>query len=299
MFPGLRDRNRATPVVRRNDEWVSHTQGSDVEMGAAEPMRSDAIEVEEGRLEGIESLEDYPWFKERHRVFPAVFENRDHHKIIDLSAGVGCAAIRVKELYDRDIICNDITPTCLKVLGRLGLQTTSFSLDDPSAPFPFPDGSFDCAISLVTIEHLTNVDHFLSETNRILAPGGFLYISAPNYAAPEYALKLLFSGRSFHDPLGPKEDRYEFFGHIRYFTYKTLRDYVASFGLTLDTVYIARPEGSSRYLALYESSRWKALSYRHLMSLRHRLLPARWASEPILCYQKTSPNGQTSRKVVL
>jgi hypothetical protein len=35
------------------------------------------------------------------------------------------------------------------------------------------------------------------------------------------------------------------------------------------------------------------------MSARHQLLPPRWASEPILCYQKAGPNGHKSRKVVL
>jgi SAM-dependent methyltransferase len=262
-------------------------------------MRADAIEVEESRLEGLDDLSDYPWFKERHRVFPAVFEDRDHKKIIDLSAGVGCAAVRVRDQYNPDIVCNDITPTCLKLLRKSGLNTVSFSLDDPDTPFPFADGSFDCAISLVTIEHLTHVEHFLSETRRILAPGGYLYISAPNYAAPEYALKLLVTGRSFHDPLGPVEDAYEFFGHIRYFTYKTLRDYVSAQGFTLETVYVAKPEGSSRYLELYENSRVKALTYRYLQTARLRLLPPRWASEPILCFQKGGPNGHKSRKVVL
>lgn len=232
-------------------------------------------------------------------MFPAVFEHRDHKRIIDLSAGVGCAALRVKQRYNPDITCNDVAPTCLKLLRKSGLNTVSFSLDDPGSPFPFDDASFDCVISLVTIEHLTDVDHFLKETYRILQPGGFLYISAPNYGAPEYALKPLITGRSFHDPLGSLEERYEFFGHIRYFTYKTLRDYVASFGFTLDTVYIAKPEGSSRYLALYQRCRWKALTYRYLMSARHRLLPPRWASEPILCYVKAGADGRRTRKVVL
>lgn len=263
-------------------------------------MRTDAIGVEEGRLQGIESLDDYPWLKERHRVFPDIFEQRCHQRIIDLSAGVGCAAKRVSDGYDADIVCNDISPTCLKVLQNSGLETVSFTIDDPESPFPIADGSFDCAISLVTIEHLTYPDHFLSEARRILAPGGYFYISAPNYAAPEYSLKLIASGRSFHDPLGPMEDRYEFFGHIRYFTYKTLRDYVSSFGFSLDTVYIARPGGSARYQALYEESPMKALTYRHLMTARHRILPPRWASEPILCYQKSdeSPH-RAARKVVL
>jgi SAM-dependent methyltransferase len=262
-------------------------------------MAERAIEIEESRLVGVETLGDYQWFKERHRVFPAVFENRGHKRIVDLSAGVGVVAKRIKEQYSPNILCNEITPTCLKVLQNEGLDTVSFSLDDPETPFPLPDGSFDCAVSLVTIEHLSNVDHFLRETSRVIAPGGFLYIVTPNYAAPEYALKLFATGRSFHDPLGTMEDRYEFFGHIRYFTYKTLRDYVASHGFALDTVYIARPEGGSRYLALLERSRLRALSYRYLMTTRHQLLPPRWASEPILCFQKATPDGRKLRKVVL
>jgi SAM-dependent methyltransferase len=263
-------------------------------------MRADAIEVEEARLVGIESLDDYPWFKERHRVFPAVFEGRDHKRIIDLSAGVGCSAIRVKELYGADIICNDVTPTCLKVLGRLGLSTVSFDIDDASAPFPYPDDSFDCVISLVTIEHLTNTDHLLAEIHRILAPGGFLYIEAPNMAGLEHTANLLFKGREFGNPLGDVDERYEFFGHIRHFTFASIRDYVASFGFKLDTVYIAAPGGSSRYKALHKRSPILALGFKYAMWLRHLVLSPRWACEPILCFEKASSEGRRRlRKVVL
>lgn len=265
-------------------------------------MRKDAIIIEETRLKGIASIEDYPWFKERHRVFPAIFEDRNHKKIIDLSAGVGCAARRVKDLYKAEIICNDISPTCLDILKQLGLPVTSFNIDDPNVAFPFEDATFDAAISLATIEHLLYPDHFLKETWRILKPGGYLYICAPNYAAPEYLIRPLLFGRSFHEPLGSDEEKYEFYAHVRYFTYLTLRDFVTSVGFRLDTVYIAKPAGSSRFRELEAKSRLKALLYKNLMTLRHRLLPPRWASEPILCFSKPSPgmkNKKKTRKVVL
>lgn len=263
-------------------------------------MIIDAVEIEEGRLKGIEKIEDYPWFKERHRVFPAVFENRGHKKIIDLSAGVGCAARRIKDLYGAEIICNDITPTCLNILKQQDLKTVSFDIDDPKNPFPFEDASFDAAISLATIEHLIHPDHFLRETNRILEPGGYFYICAPNYAAPEYLIKPLFWGRSFHEPLGSEEEKYEFYAHVRYYTYKTLRDFVSTFEFCLDTVYIAMPGGSSRYRKLYERSRIKALAYRNIMRLRHKVLPASRASEPILCFRKGRVDRRRkTRKVVL
>src|SRR5574342_272963 len=94
-----------------------------------EQMRNDAIELEESRLQGIEKLEDYPWFKDRHRVFPRVFENRQHKRILDSSAGVGCTGKRIKDNYPADLVCNDISPTCVKILRDLGICTMSFDID--------------------------------------------------------------------------------------------------------------------------------------------------------------------------
>lgn len=109
--------------------------------------------------------------------------------------------------------------------------------------------------------------------------------------APQCALKLLVCGRSFHDPLGPEEERYEPFGHIRYFTCKTPQDYVRSLGFVPDSVCVALPAGSSTCRALYARSRWNALSDRYLMWARQHLLPPGCASERILWYQKV-PEGK-------
>ena len=55
-------------------------------------MRKDAILVEESRLVGVECLNDYKVIKERHRIFPAIFEERNHRNILDIAAGVGFVA---------------------------------------------------------------------------------------------------------------------------------------------------------------------------------------------------------------
>ena len=263
-------------------------------------MIKQAVRWEEDRLRGIEGIEDYPWFKERHRIFPAVFEDRGHRSVLDLSAGVGCAARRIRDAYPCELLCNDISPTCLKILARQGLPTVSFDLDDGEKPYPFEDGRFDAVISLVTIEHLIDLDHFLNETRRILKADGRFYLSTPNYAAPEYALRLLFRGKTFHDPMSGPEGRYEFFAHVRFFTYRTLLEFVGSFGFAPEAVYLALPGGSSRYMSLYAASRWKAWAVRSVMGMRHRLLSARWASEPIICFRKTNDGKpRRVRKVVL
>jgi 2-polyprenyl-3-methyl-5-hydroxy-6-metoxy-1,4-benzoquinol methylase len=265
-------------------------------------MKKQAIEIEEKRLEGIQSIEEFPDFHERHRIFPAVFENRQHKKILDIAAGVGCAAQRIHEKYPAELLCNDITPTCLRILKKLGLATVSFDLDDAEQAFPFADGSLDTIVCLATIEHMVNIDHFVQEIRRILSDDGYLYMSTPNYASLEFLPQYIFKGRSFHDPLSKSSrQRYEFYAHVRYLTYRTMIEYVSSFGFVLDTVYLALPGGSKRYLA---SSRIKRIAYRSLMFLMYQLLSPRWAAEPVVCFRKVSADAKNKsrakiRKVVL
>jgi SAM-dependent methyltransferase len=264
-------------------------------------MRKDAVQLEEARLQGVTSIEDYPDFHERHRVIPAIFEDRQHKTILDLAAGVGCAAQRIQQNYPADLLCNDITPTCLTILKQMGIPTVSFDLDNEERPFPFPDGHFDAIISLATIEHLLHVDHFLSETHRILNNDGYFYLTSPNYASLAYLPRYLLGGKTFHDPLSKSpRTRYEFYAHIRYFTYSTLIEFVSSFGFIPDTVYLAVPGGSTHYRAMYASSKVKALAFRYAMTLMYQLMSPRWASEPIICFRKVGNKADRKfRKVIL
>ena len=263
-------------------------------------MRKDATNVEEGRLQGIEKIEDYPSFHERHRIFPEIFNGRNHKRILDIAAGVGCAARRIHDGYsDGEILCNDITPTCLQVLKQQGLNTISFDIDDDTSVFPFSDGYFDAVISLATIEHVLTLDHHMWEIHRILSEDGRLYISTPNYAAlvhwPRYVLK----GESFHDPL-KAASRYEFYAHVRYFTFKTLMEFVSSFGFTPLDVYLPLPESSSYYRNMQEKSPLKAWAFLSFMWLLYTFGSPRWASEPVICFKKTDhPLPKKYRKILL
>lgn len=264
-------------------------------------MNENAVYLEEERLHGLERSDDFPSFHERHRVFPAIFEDRQHKRIIDTSAGVGYAAQHIRDHYPAELICNDISPTCLKTLSDRGFSTVSFDLDDAEEAFPFRDGSFDAAVSLATIEHLVHIDHFVSEVHRILEDDGFFYLSTPNYASLLTAPRFLLTGRTFHDPLSDSRTvRYEFYAHFRYFTYRTLLEYVSSFGFVPDTVYLALPTESSRYRSLYRSSKLKALAFRYAMKFIYVVFSPRWAAEPIICFCKASGGKKTKlRKVVL
>ena len=267
-------------------------------------MRSDALQLEDTRLENVHGIDDYGMIHERHRIFPTVFENRGHERILDLAAGVGVVAKRIMDLYESrtrpKIICNDLSPKCLNILQEMGMETTCFDLDLQSGAYPFPSGSFDAIICLSTLEHLVYVDHCLDETRRILADNGRLYISTPNYLGLPYLLPFLWTGRTFHDPMGA-DSRYEFFAHIRYFTYRTLCEFICSHGFELDTVYIGLPVGSSKYRRLRARSRVAASACSSIMKTLYHVASPRWASEPVLCCRKTDTPARFSRprKVVL
>lgn len=264
-------------------------------------MRKDAIPLEEMRLQGVEKLENYQSVHERHRIFPEIFEDRNHKMIMDLSAGVGIVANRVKNYPDSRLICNDVSPTCLKILRNMNMNTLSFDLDIENQSFPFDSQCFDALISLSTIEHLLHVDHFLSEVNRILKDNGYLYISSPNYASIFFTLQHLFTGRTFHDPLSKSSGtRYEFYAHVRYFTYRTLVEYICSFNFSIESVYLAAPGGSTYYNSLKRKSEIKAFLFRNLMRCGYTLFSPRWAPEPVLCFRKnTCESKQKFKKVVL
>jgi SAM-dependent methyltransferase len=262
-------------------------------------MRKDAIPLEEQRLSSVEKLEDYASVHERHRAFPAIFEDRRHTRILDIAAGVGVAAKRIADHYPAEIICNDISPRALTILQKLGLPTVSFDIDDEGTPFPFPDGHFDAVVSLATLEHVIHLDHHLQEIRRILRPEGYLYISSPNYAGLVHWLPYVLQGRSFHNPL-VEGDRYEFYAHVRYFTYRTLLEFVASFGFAPEAVYLPLPEQSSHYTAMRARSKPRAQMFRSGMRLLYALGGPRWASEPVLCFQKRDDAAlRKPRKVIL
>jgi len=58
--------------------------------------------------------------------------------------------------------------------------------------WPFKNNSVDCVFSNLLIEHISNVDHFISETNRVLKKGGYTIVSTNNLSSWHNIVCLLF-----------------------------------------------------------------------------------------------------------
>lgn len=201
---------------------------------------------------------------------------------------MGIVAKKIQDGYPCFMVCNDISSEALRNLRTNGLNTISFDLDDPKISFPFRDGSFDAIISLATIEHIISTADHMLEIKRILKREGHLYISAPNYSSIHFAIPYLLHGRSFHNPLSEGIARYEFYAHVRYFTYRTLLEYVSSFGFVAERVYLPLPKNSSRYRALREKSKLAAFGLKSIMYMLYSVLPPRWAFHPVIRFSNNA-----------
>ena len=45
-----------------------------------------AVGLEEERLKHISGMNDFDMFHERHRIFPALFDDRNHKRVVDVAA---------------------------------------------------------------------------------------------------------------------------------------------------------------------------------------------------------------------
>lgn len=83
-----------------------------------------------------------------------------------------------------DIGCGD--QYIRKPLEQRGALYRGVDVDEcdlVSEPLPLPDEACEVAVSLALIEHLADPTNFLVEVQRVLKPGGMLWISTPDIEA--------------------------------------------------------------------------------------------------------------------
>jgi SAM-dependent methyltransferase len=129
-----------------------------------------------------------------------------------------------------------------------------FAVDLEDATLPFADGSVDLVVVCETLEHLNfNPLPCMAEINRVLAPGGHVYIGMPNQASLWNRLRLL-SGRSIHDPVSAFFDQLDARQnmsvglHWREYTLAETRSLVERMGFETVRSYFYQPERGVRSL---------------------------------------------------
>lgn len=147
-------------------------------------------------------------------------------KILDIGCYDGSLLSMIggnNELYGLD--ASDYS---IKESKKRGINVKQFFFDDVDK-IPFDDNYFDLIIAGEVIEHIFDTDYFLDEVYRLLKSDGHLLISTPNIASLGRRLMLLLGLAPLIDITPNKIDSSGNIisaGHIRYFTFKTLKNFL-------------------------------------------------------------------------
>jgi SAM-dependent methyltransferase len=134
-------------------------------------------------------------------------------RVLDLGCGDG----RLSALLTADeLTLADVSPVALERARRRLPQARLVELD-PDTPLPLGDGTFDLVLCAETLEHIRDVQLFLSEIRRVLTPAGRLALTTP--ATPPLMRP--------PDPLSP---------HLRAFTRASVRRVLDELGFELDSL---------------------------------------------------------------
>jgi ubiquinone/menaquinone biosynthesis C-methylase UbiE len=130
---------------------------------------------------------------------------------LDLGCGDGAVSAAVPA---QQLTLADVSAVALaRARGRLP-AAEAVELE-PDTPLPFADGMFDLVVCTETIEHVHDLQLFLSEVRRVLEPGGRLAVTTP-------ANRFLIPAR---DPLSP---------HLRHLTKRSLRGLLERMGFDVE-----------------------------------------------------------------
>jgi ubiquinone/menaquinone biosynthesis C-methylase UbiE len=106
--------------------------------------------------------------------------------VLELGAGRGGYSLILKDKAKHFVACD------FQIDGFFSRMQIPFCVADVSYPLPFARNSFHLVYASNLIEHVARPDELLSETWRVLKPGGNLYLSFP----PFYSLAMI-GGHNF------------------------------------------------------------------------------------------------------
>jgi len=133
--------------------------------------------------EGSEKYTYYN-FLEPHKDMPMIcnfFEKRGIRKVLDLGCGAGRNLIYLAK-KGFDVYGIDISPEGITVIQKILKNeklTSSLKIGDVFKRLPYPDDMFDAVVSVQVLQHGTEekIKKAISEINRILRPGGIIFIT--------------------------------------------------------------------------------------------------------------------------
>lgn len=159
-------------------------------------------------------------------------------RILDVGCGDGKNTSKIKQVCpNADIYGIDFFGEWLENAKKLGIHIKNVNLEKEK--FPFEDNFFDIIISNMVIEHIDDLEFFISEQSRVLKNNGKLIISTNNASSWHNIFSLILGWQPFDltnitmdsglgNPLANLKGTKSLIGmcHKRIYTIKYLKDYL-------------------------------------------------------------------------
>ena len=189
-----------------------------------------------------------------HETAEKILETAERGRVLDVPAGEGALALRLKNL-GFEVFCCDLYTEFFKLPG------TEIKQGNLDARLPYTDEFFDAVVCVEGLEHIENPANAFREFARILRGGGTLVVSVPNIMNIEERLKWLFNGYTSHfKPLSSQalddiENQYGEMAkmalHVNPIGYSEVRYLLEKSGFELKKTYLDKPKKNSwAYLPL-------------------------------------------------
>jgi 2-polyprenyl-3-methyl-5-hydroxy-6-metoxy-1,4-benzoquinol methylase len=146
---------------------------------------------------------DKIWFRYFAKKVSKKLPNRG--KLLDIGCGNGFLLSILKD-FGWELYGNDLSPWAQKYADKYSYKVYNQSIETLNLK-----NEFDCIVSTSTFEHVINPLEHLSAIIEALKPGGFCWITIPNYGS--LSIRLNISRFDFNQPPF----------HVNYFTPKSLK----------------------------------------------------------------------------
>lgn len=185
------------------------------------------------------------WENQIEKRLLTLFEKDEQALFLDLGCGDGEVTRRVAKVIG--------TKQLFAIEGlRVKIRGIEVKKSNLNHKFPFPSNRFDVVLSNFSIEHVFDIEMFVSETLRVLKNGGYAVIATENLASWGNIVSLLLGFQPFSsyiaiknkvagNPFAINTEGIGFevlpeFGHNRVLAYKGLIDVVKIFGFKIEKV---------------------------------------------------------------
>jgi 2-polyprenyl-3-methyl-5-hydroxy-6-metoxy-1,4-benzoquinol methylase len=173
----------------------------------------------------------------------------ENGSILELGAFLGIVSVTLKRM-GYAVTASDI-PEFKSLAPTYERESIPFStLNVRTQKLPYASASFDAVLLCEMMEHLNfNPLPMMQEINRVLKPGGIVYIGMPNQARLSNRIKALL-GKSIHDPissyfsqLDPKDNMIVGI-HWREYTIPETREILQRMGFSIKKSYFFEGKSS-------------------------------------------------------